>query len=101
MPAYLPHAAAVAGLLPLLFDACSTPAAGAGGMRSIADGETFAMARGEQVALADRSTLRYVRATTDSRCQPGRPCAWAGDTEMVYEGSEDAEGETEQATCEA
>jgi hypothetical protein len=95
MPTYLPHAAAVAGLLPLLFAACSTPAAGAGGMRSVADGETFAMASGEQVALADRSTLHYVRVTNDSRCKPGRQCVWAGDAEVVFEWSADATGTPE------
>src|SRR3546814_13942510 len=95
MPADLPRAAAVAGLLPLLCAACSTHAAGAGGMRSIADGETFAMASGEQVALADRSTLRYVRVTNDSRCKPGRQCVWAGDAEVVFEWTADAAGAPE------
>lgn len=90
MPAYLPHAAAVAGLLPLLFAACSTPAAGTGGMRQVADGDTFAMAAGEKVALADRSTLHYVRVTNDSRCKPGRHCVWAGDAEVVFEWTPDA-----------
>ena len=89
MPMYLPHAAAVAGLLPLLFAACSTPAAGTGDMRAVSDGETFAMASGEQVALADRSTLRYVRVTNDSRCKPGRQCVWAGDAEVVFEWTPD------------
>lgn len=90
MPAYLPHAAAVAGLLPLLFAACSTPAAGTGGMRQVADGDTFAMAAGEKVTLADRSTLHYVRVTNDSRCKPGRQCVWAGDAEVVFEWTPDA-----------
>src|SRR5690606_18511423 len=85
MPMSLPHAAAVAGLLPLLFAACSTPASGSGDLRAVSDGETFAMASGEQVALADRSTLRYVRVTNDSRCKPGRQCVWAGDAEVVFE----------------
>src|SRR3546814_4904780 len=64
-------------------------------MRSIADGETFAMASGEQVALADRSTLRYVRVTNDSRCKPGRQCVWAGDAEVVFEWTADAAGAPE------
>src|SRR3546814_8289886 len=64
-------------------------------MRSIADGETFAIASGEQVALADRSTLRYVRVTNDSRCKPGRQCVWAGDAEVVFEWTADAAGAPE------
>lgn len=90
MRTLLPHAAAVAGLLPLLFAACSTPAADASDQRTIADGEAFTLATGERVALADRSMLRYVRVTNDSRCQPGRQCVWAGDAEVVFEWATDA-----------
>jgi hypothetical protein len=85
MRTLLPHAAAIAGLLPLLIAACSTPSAGASDQRTVADGEAFAMAAGERVALADRSTLHYVRVTNDSRCAPGRQCVWAGDAEVVFE----------------
>ena len=85
MRTLLPHAAAVAGLLPLLFAACSTPPADASDQRTVADGEAFTLATGEQVALPDRGTLRYVRVTNDSRCQPGRQCVWAGDAEVVFE----------------
>lgn len=85
MRTLLPHAAAVAGLLPLLFAACSTPPADASDQRAVADGETFTLATGEQVALPDRGTLRYVRVTNDSRCKPGRQCVWAGDAEVVFE----------------
>jgi hypothetical protein len=85
MRTLLPHAAAVAGLLPLLFAACSTPPADASDQRTIADGEAFTLATGERVALADRSMLRYVRVTNDSRCRPGHQCVWAGDAEVVFE----------------
>jgi len=81
----LPHAATFAGLLPLLFAACSTSPAGASNVRAIAAGNSFAMAAGEAVSLADRGTLRYVRVTNDSRCRPGRQCVWAGDAEVVFE----------------
>jgi hypothetical protein len=85
MRTLLPHATtAIAGLLPLLLAACSTPA-GAGSPRTIADGETFTMATGEQVAIADRGALRYVRVANDSRCAPGHQCVWAGDAEVVFE----------------
>ena len=90
MRTLLPHAAAIAGLLPLLFAACSTPPAGASDQRAVADGESFAMATGESVALADRSTLRYVRVTNDSRCAPGHQCVWAGDAEVVFEWAAEA-----------
>lgn len=90
MRTLLPHATAVAGLLPLLFAACSTSPAGASDLRTIADGETFAMTSGERVSLADSGTLRYVRVTNDSRCPPGRQCVWAGDAEVVFEWTADA-----------
>ncbi|WP_051176206.1 hypothetical protein [Luteimonas mephitis] len=95
MRTLLPHAAAVAGLLPLLFAACSTPPADASDQRAVADGETFTLATGERVALADRSTLRYVRVTNDSRCKPGRQCVWAGDAEVVFEWATDAAAKPE------
>jgi hypothetical protein len=85
MRTLLPHAAAMAGLLPLLFAACSTPPAAANDQRAVADGDTFSLASGESVALSDRSTLRYVRVTNDSRCPPGKQCIWAGDAEVVFE----------------
>lgn len=75
---------AAAGALPLLLAACSTGPAGAS-QRSVAAGETFAMAMGEAVAVADRGTLRYLRVANDSRCPPGRQCVWAGDAEVVFE----------------
>lgn len=90
MRTLLPHAAAIAGLLPLLLAACSTPAADASDQRAVADGETFTLATGERVALADRSILRYVRVTNDSRCKPGHQCVWAGDAEVVFEWTADA-----------
>ncbi len=99
MRTLLPHAtAAIASVLPLLLAACSTPAAGtgpAGGLRAIADGETFAMATGEGVALAGRGTLRYVRVANDSRCPPGRQCVWAGDAEVVFEWTAGGAGQPE------
>ncbi|GAA3930569.1 hypothetical protein [Luteimonas lutimaris] len=85
MRMFLPHAATFAGLLPLLFAACTTSPAGASDMRTIAAGDSFAMTAGEGVALADRGTLRYVRVTNDSRCRPGRQCVWAGDATVVFE----------------
>ena len=91
----LPHAATFAGLLPLLFAACSTSPVGASDMRTIAAGEDFAMASGESVAIADRGTLRYVRVTNDSRCPPGRQCVWAGDAEVVFEWTAASAGKPE------
>jgi hypothetical protein len=98
MRTLLPHAtAAIAGVLPLLLAACSTPAAGASdaALRTIAEGETFALDAGERVALADSGTLRYVRVTNDSRCQPGRQCVWAGDAEVVFEWTAGGAGQPE------
>ncbi|MGV8932365.1 MAG: hypothetical protein ACOH1R_09715 [Luteimonas sp.] len=85
MRTFLPHAAAMAGLLPLLFAACSTTAADPGDTRTIADGESFTLAFGEQIALADHSTVRYLRVAADSRCPPDVQCVWAGDADVVFE----------------
>lgn len=79
------HAAVFAGLLPLLFTACASSATDPGKQRAIAAGETFTMATGEQVALADAGTLRYLRVAGDSRCPPDVQCVWAGDAEVVFE----------------
>lgn len=95
MRTLLPHAAAFAGLLPLLFAACSTSPAGASDLRVVKPGD-FTMATGERVALADRGTLRYVRVTNDSRCLPGRQCVWAGDAEVVFEWTGDGAGQPEE-----
>ena len=74
-----------AGFLPLLFAACSTSPAGASGQRTVQDGESFALAHGERVALPDKSTLRYVKLVNDSRCAPDVQCVWAGDAEVEFE----------------
>jgi len=66
--------------------ACATQAIGANpGARMIEDGQAFTMQPGERVALADSSTVRYVRVTNDSRCPPGVQCIWAGDAEVAFE----------------
>lgn len=81
----LPTPAAVfAGLLPLLLCACAN-FADSGDPRAIAAGETFRMAAGEQAAMADGSTLRYLRVGQDSRCPVHVQCVWAGDAEAVFE----------------
>ena len=74
------------GVLPLLFAACASPAAGAGdGLRSVADGGAFSLAVGERVKLADDSTLHYVKLVNDSRCPPNVQCVWAGDAIIALE----------------
>src|SRR5688572_33145237 len=40
---------------------------------------------GEQITLADGSTLRYVRLVNDSRCPVDVQCVWAGDAEVLFE----------------
>ncbi len=49
------------------------------------DGQEFSMHPGEQVTLADHSSLRYVRVVSDSRCPPGVQCIWAGDAEVAFQ----------------
>jgi len=45
---------------------------------NIVDGQSFAMQPGQQVTLPNRSRLHYVGVQSDSRCQPGHQCIWAG-----------------------
>ena len=75
-----------ATLLPLSLAACASSATGsASGSRSAADGETFTLQAGEQVTLADASTLRYVRLINDSRCPPKVQCVWEGDAILAMQ----------------
>jgi hypothetical protein len=73
--------------LPLLALAgCATPGAGAGpGGAGPADGATFTLLPGTRVSWPGEGELRYVRVVTDSRCQPGVQCIWAGDAEVAFE----------------
>lgn len=79
-----------AGMLAALA-ACATVAASSGntsagnGGRMIDDAQEFSLHVGEQVTLADHSTLRYLRVVNDSRCPPGVQCIWAGDAEVAFE----------------
>lgn len=50
----------------------------------VADGGDFTMQPGTQVALADGSSLRYLRVLEDSRCKPDVQCVWAGDAEVAF-----------------
>jgi hypothetical protein len=73
------------GLSVCTLSACATQAGpGDPGAATIADGQAFSMHPGEVVALADRSTLRYVHVGNDSRCPPGVQCIWAGDAEVGF-----------------
>jgi hypothetical protein len=48
-------------------------------------GQPILMAAGQQVALADGATLRYVEVAADSRCPPGVQCIRAGDADVVFQ----------------
>jgi hypothetical protein len=74
-----------AGVLATLAACTIVSANGGNGGRMIDDGQEFAMHPGEQVSLADHSTLHYVRVTNDSRCPPGVKCIWAGDAEVALQ----------------
>ena len=66
---------------------CSSAPAATGGTtgRVVADGESFGMQPGDTVGLSDRSTLRYVNVTSDSRCPPGVQCIHAGNAVVGFE----------------
>jgi hypothetical protein len=48
-------------------------------------GQPNQMTPGQQIALADGATLRYVEVAADSRCPPGVQCIRAGDADVVFE----------------
>ncbi len=50
----------------------------------IVDNQPFAMKPGTQVTLSDSSRLHYVGVQSDSRCQPGHQCVWAGNAVVGF-----------------
>lgn len=75
----------IAGTLATLAACVTVAAEGGTGGPMIDDGQEFSLHVGDQVTLADRSTLHYVRLVNDSRCPPGVQCVWAGDAEIAME----------------
>lgn len=61
--------------------ACASAGAGSSG----ADGLDATLKPGEQVTLSDRSRLRYVGVSNDSRCPPNVQCIRAGDADANFE----------------
>lgn len=78
----------MATLAALTLAACSSVASSNGGdgdpQPGIGDGQTFTMTPGQEVTLADASTVRYERLVNDSRCAPDVQCVWAGDAEVAF-----------------
>ena len=74
--------AALVSIAAVTLPACS----GAGATRTAAPiGQPIRMTQGQQVALPDGATLRYVQVAADSRCPPGVQCIRAGDAYVVFE----------------
>lgn len=65
------------------------PACASGGASVAPTGQPIVMQVGERVVLPDRSTLRYVGVTADSRCPPGVQCIRAGDADVAFEHTPD------------
>ncbi|UHQ24676.1 hypothetical protein LVB77_08300 [Lysobacter sp. 5GHs7-4] len=61
--------------------ACASGGAGTTG----GDGLEATLKPGEQVTLSDRSRLRYVGVSNDSRCPPKVQCIRAGDADAHFE----------------
>lgn len=53
--------------------------------KTVTPGQSFALARGESASLPDRSQLRFVAISADSRCPPKVQCVWAGDAVLEFE----------------
>lgn len=54
-------------------------------------GQPIQMSPGQQIALPDGATLRYVEVAADSRCPPDVQCIRAGDADVVFEFAEAAQ----------
>lgn len=63
----------------------SLPGCASGGASTAPTGQPLVMQAGDRVVLQDRSTLRYVGVTADSRCPPGVQCIRAGDADVAFE----------------
>lgn len=61
------------------------PACASGGTATAPVGQPIVMQTGDRVVLQDRSTLRYIGVTADSRCPPGVQCIRAGDADVAFE----------------
>ncbi|BCT91277.1 hypothetical protein LYSHEL_03010 [Lysobacter helvus] len=53
-------------------------------MRTVASGQSTAMAQGESVRLSDGATLQFVSVPQDSRCPPKVQCIRAGDADIEF-----------------
>lgn len=51
-------------------------------------GQPIPLAPGQQIALPDGGTLRYVQVAADSRCRPDVQCIRAGDADVVFESAD-------------
>lgn len=69
----------------------SSTTAGSGAAPAVTADQSFALQPGASVTLPDRSTLRFVAVTADSRCKPGTQCIWAGDAALEFQWT-DADG---------
>ncbi len=54
-------------------------------------GQPIQMSPGQQVFLPDGAALRYVEVAADSRCPPGAQCIRAGDADVVFEFTDNAQ----------
>ena len=68
-------------LLPFLLVALLAGCASGG---AVSAGQNRSLTPGQQVALSDDSTLRYVGIANDSRCPPDVQCIRAGDADVLF-----------------
>lgn len=59
--------------------------ASGGGPGALGSDGSATLKPGERIALADRSQLRYIGVTADSRCPPNVQCIRAGDADVTFE----------------
>lgn len=59
--------------------------AGSSATQDAQPGQALSMQPGDEVTLPDRSRLRFVAVSADSRCKPGVQCIWAGDANLEFQ----------------
>lgn len=77
--------AALVSIAAMTLPGCS----GASATRTAAPiGQPIRMAPGQQIALPDGATVRYLQVAADSRCPPDVQCIRAGDADVAFEFAE-------------
>ncbi|MGO4261763.1 hypothetical protein AB4Y92_14355 [Lysobacter sp. TAB13] len=63
----------------------ATGGSSGGASETVRAGQSVSLQPGHSVVLSDRSQLRFVAVTSDSRCKPNVQCIWAGEAVLEFQ----------------